>query len=307
MSMILYTTVTCAHVIKLCNMAMRQTCIACILFFTAYFLQESIEQAKKSWELSHLQSLREEEERIAEEDVDDEMLLTYDRPELANKVILRRHSSTGMWEVCSPNKISQKGRRTENSSISTGDSVYDQVSTHEQITQEPVSVSSLSKERHTGSTAVLEEDCAKPSSYEQPMTLRSPRSIHVRNQEMLVEQETSKDVDFVMKLGHLSNVGVSTKLKHIERELKSPRICLSPAIPCTYRFPRSQSSSDIEQIECKPESDDCIGSRTRQRVTAQVPSNNHIHSNSQTLVHSNENSPAITHKYPTRHKMTGLS
>ena len=57
--------------------------------------------AKKGWELSHLQSLREEEERLAEVEVQD-VMLTYDGPETSNKVILRRKPSTGTWEICSP-------------------------------------------------------------------------------------------------------------------------------------------------------------------------------------------------------------
>lgn len=44
--------------------------------------------------------MREEEEKMAEEEDVDDSLLTYDRPDLCNKVTLRR-SSTGMWEVCS--------------------------------------------------------------------------------------------------------------------------------------------------------------------------------------------------------------
>ena len=62
--------------------------------------QESIQLAKKDWELTHLQTLRAEEERLAEEEAED-VLLTYDRPETANKVILRRRPSTGTWEVLS--------------------------------------------------------------------------------------------------------------------------------------------------------------------------------------------------------------
>jgi hypothetical protein len=62
--------------------------------------EENIELAKKDWELTHLQSLRAEEERLAEEEAED-VLLTYDRPETANKVILRRRPSTGTWEILS--------------------------------------------------------------------------------------------------------------------------------------------------------------------------------------------------------------
>ena len=50
--------------------------------------------------MSHLQSLREQEEKIAEDGAVDDIPFTYDRPDLSNKVTLRR-SSTGLWKVCS--------------------------------------------------------------------------------------------------------------------------------------------------------------------------------------------------------------
>ena len=65
-------------------------------FYWSY--QRDIEQAKKGWELSHLQSLKEEEERLADEE-DSTIMLTYDRPEVANKVILRKKSAVGGWEI----------------------------------------------------------------------------------------------------------------------------------------------------------------------------------------------------------------
>lgn len=64
------------------------------------FLQENIELAKRDWELTNLQALREEEEKIAEDETVEDVHLTYDRPDLCNKVTLRR-SSTGVWKVCS--------------------------------------------------------------------------------------------------------------------------------------------------------------------------------------------------------------
>lgn len=70
------------------------------LLSLSHTLQKNIELAKKDWELTHLQNLRAEEERLAEEEADD-VLLTYDRPETANKVILRRRLSTGTWEILS--------------------------------------------------------------------------------------------------------------------------------------------------------------------------------------------------------------
>lgn len=48
--------------------------------------------------MSHLQSLKEEEERLADEE-DSTVMLTYDRPEVANKVILRKKSAVDGWEI----------------------------------------------------------------------------------------------------------------------------------------------------------------------------------------------------------------
>ena len=44
--------------------------------------------------------MREEEEKVADEEAVDDIPYTYDRPDLSNKVTLRR-CSTGMWKVCS--------------------------------------------------------------------------------------------------------------------------------------------------------------------------------------------------------------
>lgn len=64
--------------------------------------------AKKEWELSHLQQLREQEERMVQEEEEEQeaMSLTYDRPEMINKVIFRRRLSTGTWEVCTSDEAS---------------------------------------------------------------------------------------------------------------------------------------------------------------------------------------------------------
>lgn len=68
--------------------------------FCCCHCQENIELAKKDWELSHLLSLREEQDDITEEGVVEEVPLTYDRPTNNNKVTLH-HSVTGLWQVCS--------------------------------------------------------------------------------------------------------------------------------------------------------------------------------------------------------------
>lgn len=63
--------------------------------------------------MSHLQRLREEEERQTQEETEQEAL-TYDRPELINKVIFRRSKTTGTWEVCpySREEVSHAHRHT---------------------------------------------------------------------------------------------------------------------------------------------------------------------------------------------------
>ena len=55
--------------------------------------------------------MREQEDRIAREEEEEEaMFLTYDRPEMVNKVIFRRRPSTGTWEVVSPNEVASNSR-----------------------------------------------------------------------------------------------------------------------------------------------------------------------------------------------------
>lgn len=300
-------------------------------------MQESIELAKKSWELSHLQSLREEEERIAEEDASDDILLTYDRPELANKVILRRHSSTGMWEVCSPNKNSQPNKLTN---LVVADSHNREVSTYKEQVREPHHIDSQSKRRYSSQMAdgvKSESDCGMlsiVSSNKQKVKRRSPRSLHLGNQDVdhLKEQQNPKaawrkknmDPDYMPLPRRTSSGGSSavktspcSKRRSIDRDLKSPRLCLSPTLPYTCKLPKSQSSGDtvgtnhIEISNSKFQNDDCIGSRTRQRITAQVQSKNQIVTTSGSTIsspsHSSESSPTVSHKYPTRHKMTGQS
>ena len=59
------------------------------VFVPCLSTQRDIELAKKNWELSHLQSLREEEERLAQEEEFNSIVLTYDRPEAASKVVAK--------------------------------------------------------------------------------------------------------------------------------------------------------------------------------------------------------------------------
>lgn len=260
------------------------------------------------------------------------MQFTYDRPELANKVILRRHSSTGMWEVCSPNKNSHPKNITENCSESLTLDCDSEVSVCADHAQEQHHSDLQTRGRHklwVANRVETEKDSgvlnlantANPS-----IRRRSPRSLQSPKQDQFLNSRTHKAVNkeksinpqHVSMLEVTSNDGVCvvkrsliSKQKSIDKDFKSPRLCLSPALPCTYKISKSHYSSDNvrpnELLDCstnKLQSDDCIGSRTRQRVTAEVQSNNQMNS-TVTFVHSNESSSTISHKYPTRHKMTG--
>ena len=68
--------------------------------------QRDIEQAKKNWELGHLQSLKEEEERLAEEEFNN-IMLTYDRPETVGKVVAKY----GLRRLTSNNRGSRPERK----------------------------------------------------------------------------------------------------------------------------------------------------------------------------------------------------
>ena len=81
--------------------------------FDAFHCRKILKLLRKiAWELGHLQRLREEEEKNAQEDLIEEeaMNLTYDQPELINKVIFRRRVSTGTWEVCPINEASYENK-----------------------------------------------------------------------------------------------------------------------------------------------------------------------------------------------------
>ena len=93
-------------------MYVHTVCVGIEIIFSSC-LQRDIEQAKKGWELSHLQSLKEEEERLAEEE-DSAIMLTYDRPEVANKVILRKNPSVDGWEIVSSTTITAANSQSLN-------------------------------------------------------------------------------------------------------------------------------------------------------------------------------------------------
>ena len=263
--------------------------------------------------------MREEEERVAEEKDDDEILLTYDRPELANKVILRRHSSTGMWEVCSP---STSSKMTEMGRVSVPHVHDSEASFGEEHPQE-IHAQPLTSNPHVADKSNFENDCETLKCgrcTEQHVKRRSPRSLPLFNKDHLPEQLIPKaanrkkimDPDYVPLFERTGSGGVS-KQRNIDRDLKSPRLCLSPALPYTCIFARSQpnrsivGSNQLYTSAAELENDGCIGSRTRQRATNQAWSKNQNHSPSSSPVYSSESSPSAKHKYPTRRKTAGQS
>ena len=279
-----------------------------------------------------MQSLREEEERMAEEDAEDDIVLSYDRPELANKVILRRHSSTGMWEVCSPSKNNQRSNKTKIAvNVTDTDSLDNEGSHSKEQAQEPHLINLQSRGEHSPHEADIvksEKAYGMPnvvSSNDQTLMERSPRSLQFHSHIVhLTEHQCHKpakeknlEPDYHLLFERATNdVGSSikcspnSKRKTIDRDFKSPRMCLSPALANTHLFPRSQSSDDIvssnqllETSTSKPQSD-CIGFRTRQRAKTQVLTSSSSSIDSPPQSHEGS---TISHKYPTRHKMTGQS
>ena len=238
--------------------------------------QENIELAKKDWELSHLQSLREEEERLAEVE-DEDVLLTYDRPETANKVILRWRPSTSTWEICSPttnhdplslaeteNELRKESRRYgfckrenagEDSRRSSPRIQYKSDSKH------------THKAVHGGHRANLSINTAIDSVASANRT--SPCSPTLQSEMDLRHQSNSSDHKFL-----------ESDCRDFKSEHKTP-----PPSRKEIKAAR-QKSPDVSSNHV--EADDSISSRTRQRS-----------------LHVNEEVTSPNHKYPTRHKFTG--
>lgn len=279
-----------------------------------------------------MQSLREEEERIAEEDAEDDIILSYDRPELANKVILRRHSSTGMWEVCSPSKNNQCSNEMKISvSMTDTDSIDSEGSRSRGQVQESHATNLQLQENHSS----LEGDEVEPgeahgmpnvaSFSDQTLKGRSPRSlrceshdIHLKGQKChKAGTEMNLESDYHLLLegvtsdgGNPVNCSPTSKRKSLDRDFKLPRVCLSPALAYNCFIPRSQSNDDHRSSNKAVESStsnlqsDCIGFRTRQRAKSQVltTSGSSVSSRSQP-----DKGSTVSHKYPTRHKVTDQS
>lgn len=216
--------------------------------------------------MSHLLSLREEED-IAGDDVVDESPLTYDRPDNYNKVTLRR-SATGLWQVCS------SGQK-------------DGLNKEPVMRDHPVK---KKRQKHINSTNVDVEDdknmeialstlqCGVTScDLLQSNVVRSPRE------------------------GRISKSSVtSQKQRRSPRELSSSKcVTLNPPIPR-----RSTNNPDLvsaNSVMKNVDGDSCIGSRIRQKNLHESGSTMSLLDRSSS---SSFNESPPNHKYQTRLKVT---
>ncbi len=270
-------------------------------------LQENIELAKKDWELSHLQSLREEEERLAEEEAD-EVMLTYDRPETANKVILRRRPSTGTWEVCSQGQ--EEPYDTESplvvNSVTQNQSdvqapLPETWSPEPVSTDHPISGSSDNKHRHRRKYRHSEGSTADSSRAASP---GSPPAGTRRHSSRLTAAAHTSDS------GNPSPTKRELRQRHEDPEYKppgsggkrkSPRVVpRKPATPSAPVVPLSNSAPSLTMPASNhvvdSEDEGSISSRTRHKSSPLVGSA------SFTTCSPQQESP--NHKYPTRRKLT---
>lgn len=234
--------------------------------------------------MTHLQNLRAEEERLAEEEADD-VLLTYDRPETANKVILRRRPSTGTWEIfpsspsfslslgeSSSNRRSRPGRerlhqRARQSLVGEGDTAS--LNSRSSVMMEPLA-------------EIVGVNC---NEQESPLTNYDETRSHdsVASHELTSITSVYKDENDSMCDGHARELG----------DLSSPTIP-SRAVwtggPVKSE-PLSPLSTPKTPLSPPPTNhvpdDDSISSRTRHRTSQSLS--------------DLEQSPR--HKYPTRHKL----
>lgn len=232
--------------------------------------------AKKDWELSHLQSLREEEERLAEVE-DEDVLLTYDRPETANKVILRWRPSTSTWEICSPttnhDPLSHAEAKNEPRKESRRSGLCKRENAGEDSRRSSPRIQHKSDSKHTRK-AVHGEHRANLSinSATDSVASTNRTSLH------------SPTLQSEMDLRHQSDSSDHKLLESDYRDLK--REPKTPPTPKKGLKAARQKSPDV--LSNHVVDDDSISSRTRQKS-----------------LHVNEEVTSPNHKYPTRLKCTG--
>lgn len=161
-----------------------------------------------------MQSLREQEERIAREEEEEEaMFLTYDRPEMVNKVVFRRRHS-GTWEVCPPgeatslprNNITSKAGATVNH-VSKGKH-SPSTACHGINSTSPEFKVNISLSASTGRSS-SKRKCKKNSKVEDPVLSPDPDYKPGTRQE-----KTGRKAAQRVQLNSNSRTGMGTKLLH---------------------------------------------------------------------------------------------
>ena len=256
-------------------------CLLSSLPSSCFFLQANIEQAKKEWELSHLQHLREQEERQAREEEEEEaMCLTYDRPEMINKVVLKRRHSTGTWEVIlhpdSSRSPSQASTRSKSSSS----------------VKVPVAKSSVDRRSvHSSSSADFGVSLS-PTESRKPLQMEKQLIPICQNMKFSKKSRvTDPDYDPASESGkkskHSKTHRCTLSLGGLVSPGSSPVVSIQPALPCSIPMTN----------HCSPSSEN-VSSRTRLKQVQTSP--NLSQPDPKSPNQSNPKSP--NHRYPIRNK-----
>jgi len=244
--------------------------------------EENIELAKKDWELSHLQSLREEEERLAEVEVQD-VMLTYDRPETSNKVILRRKPSTGTWEICSPssnhdplcdeestseNDLTREPRRDQFNKQENGREGFGEGPRH---SQRSCDLKLGHKAAHRKPSSNLSVSTNPDGGSAVPATRTSSTELQPKR----AARYHSDGSDYEL---------LDSDYRDLKGEHRTPPVSRRRVQETVQKLPDTLSlSNHLADAHC-------IGSRTRRKTQ-----------------HTNDRVKSPSRKHPTRHKLPGLN
>lgn len=187
-----------------------------------------------------------------EEEEEEAMSLTYDRPELVNKVVFRRSLSTGNWEVCLCDQASQNKVTTTSHKIQSNSKV---------------------KNSHKNKA---KKQYKKASSEELPLSLTPPNSTNTLSgiTKDGLSGKRSNDPDYTpgpdvttrKTRSSPRNTSISPKSESIKSKIKNSTL---------------HTTSNCENVLVNSSSTESISSRTRHRQNQ---------SNTSVLVnHSNDN------------------
>ncbi len=249
----------------------------------------------------------------------DDVMLTYDRPEASNKVILRRRPSTGTWEVFSESQATADEYSERESLIINSISHSNHSDVHTSVpdtwSHEPTSTgrsisgsSTGKKHRHRSELTEAIIDLSTSSS--QAVSPRTPPPSGTRrHSSRLAAAAHSSDSSLT------SPTKRELRQRHEDPEYKPPgsgskKECKSPRVVArkltlpvvtllsssSAPFLTVPTNNHVHVKEEDEEDEGGIGSRTRQKFSSLVASSSFPSASSQL-----EKSP--NHKYPTRHKL----